>query len=70
MEASGGLEQPAYLALWQAGQPCAIANARSVRKFAEAMGYLEKTDRIDAMMIARFADAKRMMPQGSTPQCE
>jgi transposase len=61
MEASGGLEQPAYLALWQAGQPCAIANARSVRKFAEAMGYLEKTDRIDAMMIARFADAKRMV---------
>uniref|UniRef100_UPI000AB29516 IS110 family transposase n=1 Tax=Sphingomonas asaccharolytica TaxID=40681 RepID=UPI000AB29516 len=58
MEASGGLEQPA---LWQAGQPCAIANARSVRKFAEAMGYLEKTDRIDAMMIARFADAKRMV---------
>lgn len=61
MEASGGIEQPAYLALWQAGQPCAIANARSVRKFAEAMGYLEKTDRIDAMMIARFADAKRMV---------
>jgi transposase len=61
MEASGGIEQPAFLTLWQLGQPCAIANARSVRKFAEAMGYLEKTDRIDAMMIARFADAKRMV---------
>jgi transposase len=61
MEASGGIEQPAFLALWQQGQPCAIANARSVRKFAEAMGYLEKTDRIDAMMIARFAEAKRMV---------
>jgi len=61
MEASGGIEQPAYLALWQEGQPCAIANPCSVRKFAEAMGYLEKTDRIDAMMIARFADAKRMV---------
>src|SRR6478609_5740363 len=70
MEASGGIEQPAYLALWQDGQPCAIANARSVRKFAEAMGYLEKTDRIDAMMIARFADAKRMvaMPPPSADQ--
>lgn len=61
MEASGGIEQPAFLALWQAGQPCAIANARSVRRFAEAMGYLEKTDRIDAMMIARFAEAKQMV---------
>jgi Transposase and inactivated derivatives len=64
MEASGGIERPCFLALWKLGQPCAIANARSVRKFAEAMGYLEKTDRIDAEMIARFAEAKRMV---STP---
>jgi len=62
MEASGGVERPPFLALWQRAQPCAIANARSVRKFAEAMGYLEKTDRIDAEMIARFAEAKRMVP--------
>jgi transposase len=62
MEASGGYERAAFLTLWQQGQPCAIANARSVRKFAEAMGYLEKTDRIDAEMIARFAEAKRMVP--------
>lgn len=62
MEASGGMERPAFLALWQQGQPGAIANARSVRKFAEAMGYLEKTDRIDAEMIARFAVSKRMVP--------
>ena len=62
MEASGGLEQPAFLTLWQLGQPAAIANARSVRRFAEAMGALEKTDRIDAQMIARFAEAKRMRP--------
>jgi len=48
--------------LWQQGQPCAIANARSVRKFAEAMGYLEKTDRIDATMIAGYAQAKQMVP--------
>jgi transposase len=61
MEASGGCEQPAFLALWKQGQPCALANARSVRKFAQAMGYLEKTDRIDAQMIARFAEAKQMV---------
>jgi len=62
MEASGGLEQPAFLTLWQLGQPAALANPRSVRRFAEAMGALEKTDRIDARMIARFAEAKRMQP--------
>jgi transposase len=62
MEASGGIEQDAFLALWQQGQPCAIANPRSVRKFAEAMGYLEKTDRIDAQMICGFARAKRIVP--------
>lgn len=62
MEASGGLEQPAFLTLWQLGQPAGLANARSVRRFAEAMGALEKTDRIDARMIAWFAQARRMLP--------
>lgn len=61
MEASGGYEQAAFLALWKQGQPCAIVNPRSVRKFAEAMGRLEKTDRIDAEMIARHAEAKRIV---------
>jgi transposase len=63
MEASGGIEQAAYLALWQMGQPCAIANPASVRHFAKAMGYLEKTDRIDAEMIAGYAAAKRLAPR-------
>ena len=60
MEASGGYEQMAYLALWAEGIPCALANPRAVRHFAEAMGYLEKTDRIDAEVIARFAIAKHL----------
>jgi len=61
MEGSGGVEQAAYLALWKLGQPCAIANARAVRSFADAMGYLEKTDRIDAEMIAGYAAAKKLV---------
>ena len=61
-EASGGVEQAAFLTLWKQGQPCAIANPKAVGRFAEAMGFLEKTDRIDAEMIARFAQAKRMAP--------
>lgn len=62
MEASGGIEQSAFLALWRQGCPCAIANPRSVRRFAEAMGRLEKTDRIDAELIAGYAAAKRLKP--------
>jgi transposase len=61
MEASGGVEQAAFLALWKLGQPCAIANPRAVRSFADAMGYLEKTDRIDAQMIAGYAVAKKLV---------
>jgi transposase len=49
--------------LWSAGVPCAIANARSVRRFAEAMGVLEKTDRIDAKVIADYARAKGLVGQ-------
>ena len=62
MEASGGVEQEAFLTLWRQGLPCAIVNPAAVRYFAMAMGYLEKTDRIDAAMIARFAEAKRIGP--------
>jgi transposase len=62
MEASGGYERQAFLLLWELGVPCGIANARSVRYFAEAMGFLEKTDRIDAAIIARYAQVKRLQP--------
>lgn len=62
MEASGGYERSAYLLLWEAGQPCALANPRQVRRFAEAMGVLEKTDRLDAALIARFAQARDLQP--------
>jgi transposase len=62
MEASGGYERRAFLLLWDAGVPCAMTNPRSVRYYAEAMGVLEKTDRIDAGIIARFARAKDLQP--------
>ena len=62
MEASGRYEQLAFLTLWELGQPCAITNARAVRAFAKAMGHLEKTDRIDAEVIARYGAAKPLLP--------
>lgn len=62
MEASGGYERRAFLELWQAGLACALVNPRNVRRYAEAMGRPEKTDRIDAAVIARFAIAKDLAP--------
>jgi transposase len=62
MEATGGYERRAFLLLWQQGLPCAVINARNVRQYAESMGVLEKTDRIDARIIARFACDKGLQP--------
>ena len=62
MEASGGCERRAFLLLWEAGIACALTNPKSVRRYAEAMGVLEKTDRLDAGAIARFAIAKGLKP--------
>lgn len=63
MEASGGYERLAYLLLSELGQPCAAPlNARNVRHFAEAMGFLEKTDRIDAGVIAYYAVVRKVPP--------
>jgi transposase len=59
LEATGGLEQPAAAALALAGLPVAIANPRQVRDFAKAVGRLAKTDRIDATVLAHFAEAVR-----------
>lgn len=63
LEATGGYEQLAFGLLWAQGLPCALVNPRSVRRFAEAMGLPEKTDRIDAGVIAWFAEAKRIVAQ-------
>ena len=62
MEASGGYERQPFLMLWAAGIPCGLTNPKSVRRYAEAMGILEKTDRLDASVIARFAIAKELKP--------
>ncbi len=62
MEASGGYERQPFLMLWQAGIACGLTNPKSVRRYAEAMGVLEKTDRLDAGVIARFAIAKGLKP--------
>jgi transposase len=63
MEATGGYEKLVHALLWSHGIPAAIVNPRSVRQFAKAMGFLEKTDRIDAGVIAWYADTKHIVAQ-------
>jgi transposase len=58
-EASGGYEIPVAGALGAAGLPLAVVNPRQVRDFAKATGRLAKTDRLDAALLAHFAEAVR-----------
>ncbi len=56
MEATGGFEVPAAAALAAADVPVVVANPRQVRDFAKSTGQLAKTDRIDARILALFAE--------------
>lgn len=53
LEASGGYEKAAVLALRAAGLVVRVVDPKRVRHFAKALG-LAKNDRIDARVIARF----------------
>ena len=55
MEATGGYERAVACALQAAGLPVVVINPRQGRDFAKAMGYLAKTDRLDALVLARLA---------------
>ena len=58
-EATGGYEMAAVNALASKGLPVVAVNARQIRDFAKSIGRLAKTDRIDAQVIAHFAQAVR-----------
>ena len=59
MEATGSMERQVSAALGGAGLPVVVVNPRQVRDFAKATGQLAKTDSIDALVLARFAEAVR-----------
>lgn len=59
MEATAGLEKEVAAALAAAGVPVAIVNAKRIRDFAKASGRLAKTDRLDAEVLAHFAETFR-----------
>lgn len=59
VEASGGYERAMLVEGCAAGLPMAVANPTRVRRFADGLGVLAKTDRIDAGVIAHFACVAR-----------
>jgi len=59
LEATGGYELLGVAGLVAAALPVVVVNPRQVRDFARATGQLAKTDRIDADILARFADVVR-----------
>ncbi len=59
MEATGGFEYPVAVALRAGGLQASVVNPRQVRDFAKATGRLSKTDEVDALVLAIFAQAIR-----------
>ena len=60
LEATGGYEVGVVVALDRAGQTPVVANPISTRRFAQSLGKRGKTDRLDAAMLAEYAE--RMQP--------
>lgn len=58
-EASGGYETLPVGVLAAASLPVVVVNPRQIRNFARALGKLAKTDAIDALVIAKFAQSVR-----------
>jgi transposase len=55
MESTGGWEAAAACRLQLQELPAAVINPTRVRSFAKSMGYLAKTDKVDAKVLAEFA---------------
>lgn len=74
LEATGGYERVCVAALAAAALPVVVVNPRQVRDFAKATGQLAKTDRIDAGVLALFAEriqpAVRILPDPAAQELD
>lgn len=55
VEATGGYERALARFLFGQGLPVAVVNPRAAREFARSMGHLAKTDAIDTLALAHYA---------------
>jgi transposase len=58
VEASGGYEQALLVAAHAGGLRCYLLNPADVRHYARAVGLRSKTDRVDALLLARYVQAE------------
>lgn len=63
MEASGGYERLPVQLLRKSGIQVSVVNPTLVRRFAQGMGTMAKTDAIDACVIAHYAAVKQPREQ-------
>ena len=63
MEDCGNLERPLARALQQSAIPAAVMNPRQVRHYAKSTGRLAKTDKLDAEVLAKFAEFGQPVPR-------
>jgi transposase len=68
LEATGGYEREVVADLTDAGYRVAVINPRRARDFAKALGLVAKTDRIDARVLALFAEKVQPAPVEKTPE--
>jgi transposase len=68
LEATGGYERQLVAELLDAGFHVAVVNPKRVRDFARALGLAAKTDRLDARVLALFAEKVQPAPAQKTPE--
>lgn len=68
LEASGGYQRQLLAALLSKQVPAVAVNPRQTRDFAKALGKLEKTDAVDARMLALFAERVRPPVRGASDE--
>ena len=68
LEATGGYQREVVADLLDAGYRVAVINPKRARDFARALGLVAKTDRIDARVLALFAEKVQPTPLEKTPE--
>lgn len=72
MEATGRLHRGVHQSLHACGFEICVVNPRRSRRFAEVLGYMAKTDRVDAKTLARlgetFSDLDTVEPRSEFHQ--
>jgi len=67
IESTGRLEMDFFCAAHKAAMPVCVCNPVRVRKFAQSIGRLAKTDRLDAQDIAHFGEIMKPNPSELKP---